>query len=129
PLKSEMVKVEKDGKPKKVTFVHRPQEKGQKTFIIKVPEQPGEAQTDNNLLERDVDVREAKLIKVLYVEGYPRYEFRFIKTLLERESSRTKGNKAVDLRVLLTSADSQWVNQDKSAISEFPSRAELDQYD
>jgi hypothetical protein len=129
PLKSEMVKVEKDGKPKKVTFVHRPQEKGQKTFIIKVPEQAGEAQTDNNLLERDVDVREAKLIKVLYVEGYPRYEFRFIKTLLERESSRTKGNKAVDLKVLLTSADSQWVNQDKSAISEFPSRAELDQFD
>ncbi|MFL5242168.1 MAG: VWA domain-containing protein [Gemmataceae bacterium] len=129
PLKTEMIKLEKDGKPKKVAFVHRPEEKGQKTFVIKVPEQSGEAQTDNNVLERDVDVREAKLIKVLYVEGYPRYEFRFIKTLLERESARTKGNKSVDLKVLLTSADSQWVSQDKSAISEFPARAELDQFD
>jgi hypothetical protein len=129
PLKTEMVTLEKNGKPKKVTFVYRPQEKGQKTFVIKVPEQPGEAQTDNNVLERDIDVREAKLIKVLYVEGYPRYEFRFIKTLLERESARTKGNKSVDLKVLLTSADSQWVSQDKSAISEFPARAELDQFD
>src|SRR5260370_31254753 len=92
PLKTEMVKVEKDGKPKKVTFVYRPDEKGQKTFVIKVPEQSGEAQTDNNFLERDIDIREAKLIKVLYVEGYPRYAFRFIKTLLERESARTKVN-------------------------------------
>src|SRR5262249_31250228 len=68
-------------------------------------------------------------IKVLYVEGYPRWEYRYIKTLLERESTRTKGNKSVDIKVLLLDADPDYAAQDKSALSEFPARTELNAFD
>src|SRR5205085_10212902 len=79
--------------------------------------------------ERGVYVREAKLIKVLYVEGYARYEYRFVKTLLERESDRDKRNKTIDLKVLLLDADSEYASEDKSALADFPTRDELNAYD
>jgi hypothetical protein len=117
-LAEQKVNVDGTGKPVKVRLVYQPTEKGEKTFVIDVPEQPGEAQYENNRVERTVFVQETKLIKVLYVEGYPRYEFRFIKNLLERESNRTKGNKSIDLKVFLLSADDEWASQDKSAFEE-----------
>ncbi len=52
-------------------------------------------------------------------------EYWFIKTLLERESARTKGNKTMDLKVLLLDADDAYADQDRSAIRSFPTRAEL----
>jgi hypothetical protein len=120
-LAEQTVKVE-NGRDVKVKLVHQPTEKGEKTFVIDVPVQPGEASEENNRVERIVFVQESKLIKVLYVEGYPRYEFRFIKNLLERESALTKGNKSIDLKVFLLSADAagdkDWASQDKSAFEE-----------
>lgn len=129
PLKEERVRVDPMGKPVKVRLVYQPEEPGEKVFVIKVPIQPDERNPDNNKLERTVYVRETKLIKVLYVEGYPRWEYRYIKTLLERESARTKGNKTVDLKVLLLDADPDYAAQDRSALSEFPTKTELNGYD
>lgn len=119
-LAEQTVKVEAGGRAIKVKLVHQPTEKGEKTFVIDVPVQEGEASPDNNRVERTIFVQDTKLIKVLYVEGYPRYEFRFIKNLLERESALTKGNKSIDLKVLLLNADSEWAGQDKSAFEDRP---------
>ena len=58
------------------------------------PVQPDEADKEDNRVNGQVFVREAKLIKVLYVEGYRRYEYHFLKTLLERESDRTRATRA-----------------------------------
>ena len=123
------MKVDPQGKPVKVRLKHQPTEAGEKIYVIEVPVQEGETDRDNNVLERSVFVRETKLIKVLYVEGYARYEFRFLKTLLERESARTKGNKTIDLKVLLIDADPDYAAEDKSALVDFPTKAELDQFD
>ncbi len=84
---------------------------------------------DNNRLERPVFVHEARHIKVLYVEGYRRCEYHYIKTLLERESNRIKGNKSIDLKVLLLDADPDFAAQDRSAIADFPTKAELNTFD
>ena len=98
--------------------------------MLSVPEQADELKpADNNRLERKVFVREAKVIKVLYVEGYARYEYRFLKSLLERESEKEKGNKTIDLKALLVDADPEYANEDKSAIVDFPTREELNAYD
>jgi hypothetical protein len=117
------------GQPAKVRLIHQPKEAGEKTFVIETPVQADEVQGDNNVLERTVFVRDTKLFKVLYVEGYPRYEYRFIKTLLERESNRTKGNKTIDLKVLLLDADPDYAAEDRSALAEFPIKTELNQFD
>jgi len=128
-LDTTRVTTDPEGKPVKFRLVHQPTEPGEKRYVIEVPVQDDEAQPANNRLERTVFVREAKLIKVLYVEGYARYDYRFIKHLLERESDRDKSNKTIDLKVLLVDADSEYASEDKSALADFPTKEELNGYD
>src|SRR5262245_39335824 len=119
-LDPKSVTVEEDNRTKKVRLVHRPTEPGEKTYVIRVPVQEGEVDKENNQFERTVDVRETKQIKVLYVEGYRRYEYHYLKTLLERESNRLKGNKSVNLKVVLLDADQDFALQDRTALPTFP---------
>jgi hypothetical protein len=131
-IKQENVKVNAQGKPEKVRIVHQPTEPGEKTFIIDVPVEDDEADKDNNAVERTILVREARLIKVLLIDGSARYDYRFVKTLLERESDRVKGNKSIDLSVLLMDSDRDYASQDESARKlngEFPDKATLNQFD
>src|SRR5205823_1156812 len=89
-------------------------------YVIAVPAQPDETDPANNRLERRVWVAEAQRTRILYVEGYPRYEFRFLKSLLERESAAVRSNKTVDLKVLLCDADPDYPRQDRSALEALP---------
>ncbi len=129
PLDRQMVTLDGSGKPVKVRLTHIPRTAGEKIYVIKTPIQAEEVEKDNNRLQRPVSVRETKLIKVLYVEGYRRYEYHFIKTLLERESNRIKGNKTIELKVYLQDADPAHAAQDASVISELPARKELEGFD
>jgi hypothetical protein len=130
PLLKEPVPTDPEGKPVKFRLVHQPAEPGEKTYVLSVPEQEDEVKpADNNRVERTVFVREAKLVKVLYIEGYARYEYRFVKNLLERESDRDKKNKTIDLKVLLLDSDPDYASEDKSALADFPTRNELNAFD
>jgi hypothetical protein len=129
-LETVEAKIEPGQKSVKVQFKkHQPKEKGEKIFIIETPVQADEVDKENNRLERAVWVHEARPLKVLYVEGYRRYEYHYIKTLFERENTKIKGNKSIDLKVFLVEADRDFASQDRSAISEFPSPTELNTYD
>jgi hypothetical protein len=129
-LDTQTVKVDPEGKPVKVRLVHRPTTPGEKTYVLEVPEQPDEVHpADNNRIERSIFVREMKLIKVLYVEGSARYEYRFLKNFLERESSQDANNKTIDLKVVLLDADTEYAQEDKSALTGIPGKAELNQFD
>jgi Aerotolerance regulator N-terminal/von Willebrand factor type A domain len=129
PLATEMVTPDAGGKPVKVQFKHTPTDPGEKNYVIEVPVQAGETEPGNNRLERTVYVEENKRLRVLYVEGYPRYEFRNIKTLFERETEAVRGNKTIELSVLLLSAHPEFARQDRSALARFPTSEELNAYD
>ena len=115
--------------PVRVRLVTTPTTPGDKTYIISVPVQADETDPTNNIMEKLVHVADSKPVKLLYIEGYPRYEFRFIKTLLERERAGKEGNKSITLKTLLCDADPDFAVQDKTAIAEFPSKDELFTYD
>jgi len=71
-----------------------PEEVGSHTYAAEIPLQPGELVKENNRVEFQVDVIDDK-IRVLYVEGEPRWEYRFLKNLFLRD-------KTVDLnRIML----------------------------
>ena len=111
-----------DGQPMRVEIGHRPRETGQITYIVEVENRPRELQTENNKIEKTINVREERL-KVLYVDSEPRYEFRYLKTFLDRE-------RTIELNVVLQSADPQYSNQDRAALPTFPSsRDDLFAYD
>jgi len=124
-----MVRPDPSGNPVSIKITHTPMEVGEKVFVLEVPPQPGEAETGNNRVERTILVTESKRIRVLYVEGGTRYEFRFVKVLLERESDRIAGNKSIDMRTVLLDASRGWPETDKSALPDFPTRDQLFEYD
>lgn len=134
-LAREIVQVDSTGKPKKVQLRDQPREAGRKLYIVEVelpkPDRPdGASSQSQTRLERTIDVLESKLIRVLYVEGMPRYEFRFIKSLLEREQLDEKKNRSFELKVVLLDADANFPAQDRTALSEFPAtKEEFDRYD
>ena len=106
---------------------------GERTFIIEAVPPQSKDSKEKNLpslrLQKTVQIQNLETIKVLYVEGSPRYEFRFLKNLLERQQSGKKKKKAsFDLDVLLTDAEPNWPKEDRSAIANFPSKAELFKY-
>jgi len=98
---------------------------GARSFTFRIPLQPGEQVEQNNSQQVLVDVRDGRE-KILYVEGEPRYEMRFIRAAVEADSNiqvvalqRTAENKF--LRLAIDSAD--------ELASGFPkSRAELFKY-
>lgn len=122
PFDTKRVRLGPDGRPIKVRLAHRPTRPGTIEYEIEVEPLEQEAVVTNNLIKRDVRVVDEK-IRVLYVEGYPRYEFRFLKHLLEREAT-------VALTTLLLDADPEYVQQDRTAMGYFPaSKQELFEHD
>lgn len=58
----------------------------ERRFRISVPPLPDETLRDDNAVEFSVHIAPEK-IRVLYVDAYPRYEYRFLHTLLQRSDS------------------------------------------
>ena len=126
------VTVDTTGKPVPVRLTHIATEVGEKTYVVEVPVQPGETETLNNRIERVVLVTESKRLKVLFVDGQPRYEYRFVKSLLEREIEESRGGRPVELDVLLLDASAGHWQSDRSAErlrGATPTRNQLFEYD
>jgi len=129
PLDEANIVPDATGKPVAFRLRHTPTQPGERTYIIEVPTASGEAEIANNRIERQVVVTENPKIRVLYVEGYPRYEFRFLKVLLEREVEPGSKWKSIELSTLLLDASNDYATTDRSAIRSFPTRSELFDYD
>src|SRR5262249_52619509 len=77
---------------------------------------PRELQPENNRIVRTINVRKEKL-KVLLVDGEPRYEYRYLKNFLERDET-------IELSVLLISSDPEYSEEDRYALPTFPAAKE-----
>jgi hypothetical protein len=122
PLATENVTLPSTGKTLTVRLVDRPTKAGEVPYVVEVAPREDENDKQNNRQLRKVSVREEK-IRVLIVQGYPNYEFRFLKTLLERDPT-------IQLSTYLQDADPEYTEQDKTALRSLPvSRDELFEYD
>lgn len=116
------VDVPPDGSPVKIELSFRPDAPGSDEYELVVAVDPDEIAKDNNRLARRVEAIKEK-IRVLYVESYPRYEFRFLKSLLEREET-------IELSVLLADSDPEYIEEDQFAVGYFPTtKEEIYEYD
>jgi hypothetical protein len=106
------VQVPPDGQPVNVEVRHQPRQPGDHVYRLRVAERPRELQKDNNLSAHTVSVRDQKL-RVLLVEGEPRYEFRYLLSFLKRD-------KSVDLKAVLQSSDPEFSEQELTALPTFP---------
>ncbi len=101
------IKLPADGQTVTVDLLFTPTQSGDHEFELLVTPPPGDVDRDNNRLSRSVRVREGKL-KILLADGLPRWEFRELKNLLEREPT-------IELHTLLLEADLEFALQDETA--------------
>ena len=100
-----------------------PRDVGDYTVTVTVPKQDGELLPDNNSRTAPIGVRQEKL-KVLVVEGIPRWEYRYLRNALSRDPG-------VDVTCLLFQPGlSKRGGGNKDYIQKFPStRDALSQFD
>lgn len=114
-----------DGQTLPVEITWIPEEAGDYEFVLEVTPKSTEVDRTNNSEIRQVSVREGR-IRVLLIDSAPRWEFRELKVLLERE-------RTVELHTVLQDADLQYADQDETAQplrGRFPvSRDQLFAYD
>ena len=100
---------------------------GERRFRISVPPLEGETMVDDNAVEFSVHVSPAHM-RVLYVDGYPRWEYRYLKNLLLR------ADKNLEVQCYLASATPDFPQESSPglpALTSVPTtRAELlERYD
>lgn len=81
-LASEEVTLKAEGAPQTESLVFNCGEAGPKTLEISLDPIPGEENVQNNRVTRLVNV-EARKPRILYIEGEPRWEFKFIRRALD----------------------------------------------
>ncbi len=115
-LAREKVTIAADAKPLPTTLTYRPDKVGEYDFVVETDTLADEVRSDNNRLERHVSVRKSQ-IRVLIVQAYPSYEFRYLKNLLERDNT-------IEVHSVLQEADVENATEDKTALAVFPVRRE-----
>ncbi len=122
PLAEESITLPPTGKTLSVHLTDRPTTPGDIAYTVEVAPREDENNKQNNRQTRTVSVRDEK-IRVLLAHGYPNFEFRFLKMLLERDHT-------MQLATYLQDADPDYAAQDKTALRHFPlNRDELFAYD
>jgi uncharacterized membrane protein len=109
-----------DGATQNETLLFNPGDAGAKTLQFSVDPLPGEENRDNNSLSRLVNVESAKR-RVLYIEGEPRWEYKFIRRAEQDDRLLTI------VSMLRTSENKiyrQGIEDPKELADGFPSRAE-----
>lgn len=111
-----------DGQSETVRIPYRPTKVGEFEYVVEIPALEDEENPHDNSLSKQVSVRKEK-IRVLMVQSYPSYEFRYLKTMLERD-------RTVELQTVLQQADLEYAETDRTALRVFPVRRdELFNYD
>lgn len=97
-------------------FVWNPKKIGEYTLTIEVPAVDGERVTANNSMSAPISIRKESL-KVLVVESYPRWEYRYLRNALARDPG-------VDVSCLLYHPNLKSVGGGKDYIKKFPQTLE-----
>jgi hypothetical protein len=103
------------------TITYQPKQTGNFTLTMRVPPQHQERLKQNNELSAPIAIREEQL-KVLVVESYPRWEYRYLRNALERDPG-------VEVACLLFHPDLKKVGGGRNYLKKFPTAAELNQFD
>jgi uncharacterized membrane protein len=119
---TETVTLSPEKPDRRVELEATPTAPGVHEFRVQAAAVPNERVIANNADAVQVRVIDDR-VRVLYVEGYPRYEYRYLKNALVRE-------RTVDLSVLLLEADERFVQEGTTPIRRFPDTPEaLNRYD
>jgi len=103
------------------TIDWKPEKTGEYELTLEIPVDDSETLPDNNRLKIPITIRDEEL-KVLVVESYPRWEYRYLRNALERDPG-------VAVSCLLFHPDIDSVGGGRGYLEQFPTEKELFEYD
>lgn len=108
----------------------RPTKLGEESLVVQIEPVRDEVNLSNNRLPFQVDVRD-ETIRVLYIQGYPSPDFRFLKTLLMRKRKISDAQaRAIELTTVQFEAETGSETLDSAAAVSVPTDInELAQFD
>jgi hypothetical protein len=99
----------------------KPDKPGDVDLTLTVPPMPGERNLDNHSIEAPLPVRKEAL-RVLIIESYPRWEYRYLRNALQRDPG-------VEINTLLFQPDLGTPGAGRGYLSAMPSEDDLTKYD
>ena len=120
PTVTEMVRVPAMGQAQQ-NMVWTSQTTGDYTLTLSIPQDTQEIIVENNEISAPISVREEQL-KILVIESYPRWEYRYLRNALERDPG-------VEVTCLLFHPGLPKLGGGRGYIKRFPSANELSRYD
>jgi uncharacterized membrane protein len=102
-------------------MVWRPGAPGKVHLTLEVPKTGTERNTDNNKIGADLDIRQEQL-RVLVIESFPRWEYRYLRNALERDPG-------VEVNTLLFQPDLGKPGVGRGYLPTFPKDEELTKFD
>jgi hypothetical protein len=106
------VPLAKEGEKQEINLAFTPEEAGAKTLTVAVPGLEGEITLSNNQKAWPIRIVDKKL-KILYVEGRPRWEYRYLKNAILRDRTTL-------FACILTDADASQGGEGNVPIYGFP---------
>jgi len=103
------------------TIEWKPGTTGEYSLTLEIPVDESETLTENNKLTIPITIRDEEL-KVLVIESYPRWEYRYLRNALERDPG-------VAVSCLLYHPDLEQVGGGRGYLDQFPTEKELFEYD
>lgn len=98
-----------------------PKSEGKLKLSLKIPPIPEEHSDANNLMTAPIVIRREKL-KVLLIDSFPRWEYRFIRNALERDPG-------VEVSCLLFHPGSESLGGGIGYLTEFPNKETISEFD
>ncbi|TVQ33374.1 MAG: hypothetical protein EA376_02435 [Phycisphaeraceae bacterium] len=83
--------IDPDEETQTITLTHRPEEPGDATWVVEILPDGPDLIAGNNRAEVPIELIDRPL-RILYVDGYPRWEQRFLRNLFLREGSILSSN-------------------------------------
>lgn len=103
------------------TLNWRPEKTGEYKLAVEIPVDDSERNPDNNRLEFPITIKNEAL-KVLIIESFPRWEYRYLRNALERDPG-------VDVHCLLFHPHLEEVGGGRGYLEQFPDEKDLFKYD
>lgn len=102
--------------PRTITLVGRADEPGERSWRVEIEPDGRDLVPENNARSFRVEVLD-RPIRVLYIEGSPRWEYRYLKNLLVRE-------RGIESSVMLLSADRDFAQEGNAPLTRLPRNLE-----
>ena len=118
----ELDRVVFDGDQSEYTLVGEPRFQGDAHWVVELIPDGDDLVSMNNTSDLQIELVDQPL-RVLYIDGHPRWEYRYLKNLLIREQS-------IDSSIMLLSADLDYAQEGNRPITRLPStRSEFLDFD